>query len=528
MRIKYLGFAFLVLLLSENIYSQKSIDKGLQQITPELIQKYVNYLASDSMKGRNTPSPELDRAADYIANELASLGVQKVNGSYFQPVLFCTRNLDVSKSYLKLKVGDEEVKSFNLKSEFTPFEMTADTSIASQIVFAGYGITAPEYNYDDYKDLDVKGKIVLIMKHEPGEKDPKAAFDGDKDTKYTLLTSKLKNARDRGAIGVMVVTDPLNHILLTPQGYPWPSLSKYLPQDNLPVELCEKENNIPFVQVGDAVIKCLFGSVDSLKIIQKRIDSSLKPCSFILKSTNCQLATKMTITTYPSKNVVGIIEGRDSKLKNEYVILGGHYDHVGYKKNHKPGEDYIYNGADDNASGTSGVLAIAKAFKTLKKKPKRSIFFIFFTGEELGLYGSKYYSMNPLLPLEKSVVMLNLDMISRAAKDSVEIDGFEYNPDLESIMAPELKKSGLINKPGEEDMFGRSDHFNFFSKGVSAVDISAGMHRDYHTVRDNPDAIDATKAAIITKVTFKTAWFIANKKIYLKTIKPKKNYSLFD
>jgi len=510
----------LSLLVSANTYSQK-VDKGLNQITPELLKKHIDYLASDLLKGRDTPSPELDIAADYIAKEFELLGIQKVNGSYFQNIPFCTKNLDVNKCLLKITNGAES-KSFNLKTDYTPFEMTADASVNASIVFAGYGITAPEYNYDDYKDIDVKGKIVLIMKHEPGEKDPKSVFDGDKDTKHTALKNKLEYAKQHGAIGLMVVTDPLNHIMLTPQGYPWPSLSKYLPQDNLPVELCVKENQIPFVQVGDAVIKHLFGSIDSLKNIQKRIDETSTPQSFLVSNSICELTTMLKTTDYVAKNVVGFIEGRSSKLKKELIVIGGHYDHVGYKKKYKEGEDYIYNGADDNASGTAGVMAIAKAFSSMKKKPQRSVLFILFAGEEKGLYGSDFYVENPLLPLDKTVAMLNLDMISRNGSDSLHIDGFKYNPDLAEMIIKESEKLGMRNIPSKEDLFSRSDHYNFFKKGITALDISSGLHNDYHTVRDNPDSIDPSKAAQISKMTFKIAWIITNENKHYKIVKMSK------
>ena len=511
----------LCFLLVGNIYSQKKIEQGLKQITPELLKLYIDYLASDSMKGRNTPSRELDLAADYIAKEFASMGVQKVNGSYFQNIPLCSKNLDVANSFLKIS-SEQDTKSFNLKTDFTPFENTADAMVKSSIVFAGYGITAPEFNYDDYKDIDVKGKIVLVMKHEPGEKDSKSLFDGDKDTKYSLLQNKLENAVQHGAIGILLVTDPLNHIMLTPQGYPWPGLSKFMPQDNLPVEICIKETLIPFVQVGDAVIKYLFGSVDSLKNIQRRIDKNSTPQSFLFANSNCDLSTKLMIHEFVAKNVVGFIEGKDKKLKNEVLIIGGHYDHVGYMSKHKPDEDYVFNGADDNASGTAGVMAAAKAFASMSVKPKRSVLLILFAGEEKGLYGSEYYSKNPLFSFDKTVAMLNMDMIGRNGNDSLELEGVKLNPDLNKIIINENSKVGLKVIDPTEDMYARSDHYNFYKNNISAMGFTSGLHKDYHTVRDNPNLINHFKAAQITKLAFRTAWFVANDKKHYAIIKKEK------
>jgi len=512
-------FLSLCLLLVGNIYSQK-INKGLNQITPELLKQYIDYLASDSMKGRNTPSRELDLAADYIAKEFESMGIQKVNGSYFQNISFCTKNLDVINSSLKISLG-ENSKNFDLKTDFTPFEATANLGVDAEIVFAGYGITATEYNYDDYKDIDVKGKIVLILKHEPAEKDMKSPFMGDQDTKYSFPSYKLENAMSHGAVGVLLVTDPLNHIMLTPQGYPWPSLSKFRPQDKLPFDLCINKPSVPFVQVGESVIKFLFGSVDSLKNIQRRIDQNLKPNSYIIASSKCELATKLIIHETVAKNVVGYIEGRNPKLKSELVIIGGHYDHVGYMDKHKLGEDYIFNGADDNASGTAGVLANAKAFAAMKVKPKRSVLFILFAGEELGLYGSDFYCDNPLFPTNKSVAMINLDMIARNGNDSIEIEGEKMNPDLCNIVRKENEFVGLKIIEPKEDLFARSDQYNFFKKDISVVGITSGLHKDYHTVRDNPESIIPFKASQISRLAFRTAWVVANEKKYYAIVKKK-------
>jgi hypothetical protein len=510
----------LVLFICGNLFSQKNLERGLNQITPGLLKQYIDYLASDSMKGRNTPSPELDKAADYIANQFAAFGIRKVNGSYFQNIPFCTRNLDANNCLLKISMGSES-RSFNLKADYTPFEITANATVKADIVFAGYGITAPEFGYDDYKSIDVKGKIVLVLKHEPSEKDAKSRFDGINDTKYSTLKSKIDNAKQHGAIALLMVTDPLNHIMLTPQGYPWPSLSKFMPQDNLPIELCIKEDLIPAVQVGESVINYLFGSVDSLKNIQRSIDDSFSPKSFPLSSSICELSTKLKITDYVSKNVVGYIEGRNSKLKNELLVIGGHYDHVGFMKNHKEGEDYIFNGADDNASGTAGVMAVAKAFASMDKRPKRSVLFILFAGEEKGLYGSDFYVNHPLFPLSKTVVMLNLDMISRNGNDSIEIEGEKQNPDLFPLIKSEVSKVGLTLVQPKEDLFGRSDHYNFFKNGISGVDITSGLHADYHTVRDNPSSINPLKAALISQLTFRTAWIIANDNKHYKILKGK-------
>lgn len=513
-----LFFLIVLLFSSDSLHAQK-LRKGLARITPELMEQHIAFLASDSMKGRKTPGPELDRAADYLAAQFSAMGIETVHGERFQEVPLYTKNLDQEGSLFSI-TREGKMKSFRLKTDYTPFDGTADTLVQSALVFAGYGITAPEFGYDDYKDIDVRGKIVLVMKHEPGEKDSTSRFDGVKETTHSLLATKVSNAREHGAAGLLLVTDPLNHLLLTPQGYPWPGLSQFLPSDNLPVELARKSGSFPFVQVGESVVKILFGSIDSLKNIQRRMDASLLPHSFEFPATECKLRTALTIEKFTAWNVVGMIGGKDKKLKNEFVVIGGHYDHVGYLKNLKAGDDSIFNGADDNASGTAGVLAVAQAFAAMKKKPARSILFVLFAGEELGLYGSEHYCNNPLVPLEKSVVMLNLDMISRNGADTLQISGLRLNPGLAEILLEETEKLGLRNFPEAEDLFKRSDHYNFFQKGVSGVDITTGLHKDYHKVSDDPGHSNPAKAAKVAAMVFNTAWRIANDDIYLETVNP--------
>lgn len=493
--------------------------KGLRAITQEWIGQHIGFLASDSLKGRDTPSPGLDLAASYIAGELASLGIQKINNSYFQEVPLYTRNLEAEKCrFVITRKG--ETRSFSLKADYTPFEMTADTLVQGALVFAGYGITAPEFGYDDYRDLDVRGKIVLVMKHEPGEKDTASPFSGLAETIHSLLKTKMANAAMHGAAGLLVVTDPLNHLMLTPQGYPWPGLSKFLPQDNLPVEMYEKQEHLPFVQVGESVVQFLLGSVDSLKAIQRKIDASLSPRSFDFENADGTLETGLKVNFLSAHNVAGCIEGRHPRLKNEYVIAGAHYDHVGSLKKYREGDDFIFNGADDNASGTAGVMALARAFASAGRRPDRSVLFLFFAGEEKGLYGSKHYCINPLVPLENSVVMLNLDMISRNGEDTLMISGIRQNPGLVPVLLKQAHKTGLKNFPEKEQFFSRSDHYNFYRKGISAVNVSSGLHDDYHTVRDGPASVNPRKAAKIAEMTFRTAWKIANSKIRPETETP--------
>jgi len=221
-----------------------------------------------------------------------------------------------------------------------------------------------------------------------------------------------------------------------------------------------------------------------------------------------------------TRNVVGLIEGTDPKLKNEIVIIGAHYDHVGYLKQHKEGEDYIFNGADDNASGTSAVLAIAKAFGVAKQKPKRSVLLTAFAGEEKGLFGSRAYVEQPLLPLANTVAMLNLDMVGRNAPDSVSVGGVTRSPDLIKINEEENREVGLHLDYSIEQYHNRSDQYNFARKKIPFLFYHTGEHADYHRLGDHADKINENKIAKIATLAFRVAWQAANTNQRFRYVEP--------
>jgi hypothetical protein len=477
-------------------------------ITPSLVKHHIEILASDSMKGRNTPSVELDSAARYIAGVFKTLGLQPPKGEYFEKVRLGIVSLG-DDNFLKIEKDNVE-KSFAIKSEYTPFDMTANREVNAPLVFAGYGITAPEYNYDDYAGLDVKGKVVFVLRHEPGEEDTNSVFDGRKATPYSNVGDKVRIAVEHGAVGVLVATDPVNHRLLSPRGFPWPSLSRTLPKDALPITLTADESGkVPVVHVGPEVVAQLFGGTQALASIQAGIDSAMKPHSFDIPGVKVSMKTSTSIKDMSTQNVVGYIEGSDPVLRNEFLVVGAHYDHVGYQKEHEPGKDYIFNGADDNASGTTAVLAIAEAFTRMPQKPKRSVLFIAFAGEEKGLYGSRSYTEQPLFPLEKTVAMLNLDMVGRNSTDSLFIVGESRSPDVARINREENKEVGFV-LVADDKVLGGSDHQSFYKKKIPFLFYFAGFHPDYHQVTDNPELINTVKLARVARLAFRTAWRIAN------------------
>jgi len=481
---------------------------GVNAISLELVRNHAFFLASDSLKGRSSPSPELDVAAHYIAHVFESNGFQAVQGSYFNRVPLNIVSLGEENGLAVTKEGT--TRSYEIKTEFTPFDMTANRSVSGPIVFAGYGITAPEFFYDDYGGIEVRGKIVFVLRHEPGEEDTSSVFEGAKATKYSNVVEKVRIAQEHGAVAVMVATDPLNHTLLTPRGFPWPSLSKFLPKDALPISLgTDEERKIPVVHVGVEVISQLFGSVDSLRNLQQAIDKSVSPRSFEIASSTAVIQTSTAIKDMTAQNVVGYLEGTDPSLKKEIVVVGAHYDHVGTQKTGQPGEDLIFNGADDNASGTTALLAVAAAFGHSPVKPKRSVLLMAFAAEERGLLGSRSYVENPLFPLDQTVAMLNLDMVGRNSYDSLSVIGGSKSPDLAQIAQEENAKVGFTLVV-ENLSSGGSDHMSFQQKNVPFLFFFSGFHPDYHKVTDHADLLNIPKIARVATLTFRTAWRVAN------------------
>jgi hypothetical protein len=508
-RYSWIWFAVLALALAG---CGQSADRGpataAESITAAEMESHITYLASDAMQGRNTPSPQLDSAAAYIASVFTRNGARPVNGSYYESVKLNIIAL-AEPNGLSVRKGGKETK-YEIKTDFVPFDLTANSKVRAGVVFAGYGITAPEYKYDDYASIDVKGKIVLVLRHEPGEDDTASVFKGKTPTEYSSVPTKVRIAREHGATGVLVVNDPLNHTSMTPRGFPWPSLSKTIPKDALPMVLGGDESEkLPVIQIGEAVVDQLFGSVEALRTIQARIDSANTPRSFAIRGAEVSVQTSTKITELPSQNVVGMIEGSDPALKNEIVIVGAHYDHVGVKKNTPAGEDSVYNGADDNASGTCALLGVAQAFGALTEKPKRTVLLIAFAGEEKGLYGSEYYARHPLFPLKQTAAMVNLDMVGRNSVDSLYLVGSESSPDLARITREENALVGFVLTDLDLN-YGGSDHMTFQKRNIPSIFLHSGLHQDLHKVSDNPEFINTEKIAKASQLAFLTALRLAN------------------
>lgn len=507
MRLPRLLVAWVVALLAFPIAAQPAVPStGLSSITSAEMYTHVAFLASDEMRGRDTPSPELLRAAHYIAEQFASYGLLPVGPGSRYLVPFRMERVALSSPNALVVIEPAGQREFNIKEDFVPIHISGSRQVEAPVVFAGYGITAPEFGYDDYQNLDANGKFVLVMSQEPQERDTTSIFDGAKDTEYCKVLTKAQIAIDHGAVGLLLVRNPLNSRFRRPPNV-WPELMNRPPANaKPPLTLAGgHEGRLVAAYVGrDLAEYLLAGSGKTLAEWQSLIDERCQPQSFAIADKRVRLQVTLSAQVDSAYNVAGYLPGADPALQEEVVVIGAHYDHVG-----APG-DTVYNGADDNASGTAGVLELAQAFATCGDRPRRSLLFIAFAGEEKGLFGSRFYTDNPLFPLDKTVAMLNLDMIGRNDSNIVAIVGSKTSPKLTQINEQANALVGLDLSYEWDRYFRQSDHYSFYRKQIPVLFYHTGDHSDLHRPTDDVDKINSHKMARIGQLVFATAWVVAN------------------
>jgi hypothetical protein len=482
--------------------------KGIQAIDQGFIKDQLFTLSSDAMQGRETPSAGLDSAAAVITKVYKTLGLKPVdaNGSYFYRYNLLKNDI-AEPNTLSLNTGSGNTP-YLLKDDFLPTHYTANGTASGPVVFAGYGITAPEYAYDDYAGIDAKGKIVLVFTDEPRENDSTSVFKGTKMTDYGKIAEKVINAKNHEAVGILLVTDPNNHRFIKPPN-DWASLMKTAPKGAIPLTLDEKkENKIVAIRIGKKLAEDLFAPTGkTMNQWQAILDSTMTGHPMEIPGTSVFMEATLKSEQIPTQNVIGILEGRDPVLKNEAIVFGAHFDHLGTRN-----DTTVYNGADDNASGTVGVMTMAKAFAAAGVRPKRSLVFAAWSGEEIGLFGSRYYvGSAPLFPLDKTVLNINFDMIGRNDSSRVDVSGIEYSPDLDPIVKKANEGIGLTLET-EHGVSG-SDHVPFHQKKVPVIGFFSGMHEDYHKPGDDPEKCSIAGMAQILKLAFNIAWTVADSDI---------------
>lgn len=489
-----------------------------------MIVSHIDFLASSHCRGRETGEEGMGVAVKYITTIFQGAGIQPAGefGGYYQNVKLWNLSLgdDIHLEIEERQGGVTISKKAKLEWDYLPVSLSAESQVAAPLVFVGYGITAPEHNYDDYKNLDTRGKIVLVMRHEPGENDPDSPFEGRRLSNHGTLLSKILNAQKHGAVGILFATDPLNHDDLTSAatgGTYWSSLYKERWKDEEDYQYMKFSPamkiigddfgvRIPAVAVDGKLADYLLGEETSLRQKQEEVDKNLKPNSFVIPDKRVSVGVFFKKDRVNAFNIVAKVTGSDPGLKDEVIIVGAHYDHVG-----KNNRGQIYGGADDNASGTAGVMELARAFQNLKVKPKRTILFILFTAEEKGLLGSRYYVDNPIFPLEKTVAMFNFDMIGRNDVEQISVIGrYQYPKLFELVDAINKQSVNFDMNFAVEEFIRQSDHFPFMRKDVPTIFFNSGMHDELHTPRDSVNLIIPEKAQKVVQLTFLAMWQIAN------------------
>ncbi|MCD4657818.1 MAG: M28 family peptidase [Planctomycetes bacterium] len=488
---------FLLVLTYVRAQEQKSSeDMALYEITVDDATKHLKFLASKELKGREAGTDEGKKAAEYIAENLKDYGILPAgdNKTYYQIVPGLGKpSFDVKNNHFKIwtagKDADEPItEECELGKEYSPMGYVSSTEINAQIVFAGFGITAPELNYDDYDSINVKNKIAIVFRYVPkyGQKDTQ--FQGAS-YNHAYFHAKLANARKHGAKAILMLNPPGMD-----SGVMSPGRSGF-----------SRSGNIPLIQITEEIgNKLLEGTGKTVKSVYEAINKNSKPQSFEIKFRKIHVKIKNTRSA--GQNVLGMIEGSDEKLKDEIIIVGAHFDHIGMgyfgSRVGAEGKGKIHFGADDNASGTVGVMAIAKAFAKLKPMTKRTLVFALWDGEEKGLVGSSYFVEHPTIKLKNVVAYINFDMIGRLRNEKLNAIGTGTSEKWEEIING-INEEFKFKIGFSKNAFGGSDHASFARYKIPVIFFITDGHPDYHTPRDTVDKINYEGIVKVSKFTFK-------------------------
>ena len=515
-----------LLIKGVNAFAQKADPAPFANtINPTELREYLTVLTADSLEGRETGTAGNFKAAEYIARHFEKLGLPKVvnNNSYFQKMVYTNE----AWNNIGLKINEQ-----TYRHQFNFYALPSDNPSvkgnvieASEVIYLGYGID--DDRYSDYKKVkDLKGKIIMINPGEPRNKDSMSLITRSVNVSSWAvdIKRKLKIAYEKGVKAVLIIDPNLSKSIQENRRF----FSRNVTGD---VELPDGKYANSIYISPDLAREIIGAKSEELKKLREKIAKGKpKPLSM---PCNIRIDMDKYFRQLIGNNVLGFIEGSDPVLKNEIVVVSAHYDHLG-----KRGES-IYHGADDNGSGSSSLLAIARAFTEAKKKgqgSRRSILCLSMTGEEKGLLGSKYYVTYPIFPLNKTVADVNIDMVGRVDEK------YEKNPNYIYVIGADKLSSDLhnineaMNKTythltldytynDENDpnrYYYRSDHYNFAEKGIPAIFYFNGTHDDYHQPSDTIDKINFEKMSTIAQLAFYTAWEIANRDERLKIDSKKK------
>jgi hypothetical protein len=462
------------------------------QFTSKEFLEPIKFLASDKLKGRGDGTKELDEAAQYIAKRFKKFGVKPAgdNGTYLQHFKITVGAQMGANNSVTYQSG--ATRTTLTAPDFVPFSFSEAVTVQAPLLFAGYGITAPEFNYDDYKGVDAKGKIVLVLRHEPQENDEKSVFAGKQLTTHAEIVNKAINARNHGAVGMILVNDLGNH-----PGEP-DELIKFGTLTG------PEEMQIAALQVKAAVVEeWLKPAGKSLEELRQAIDKDLSSHSFALPPP-AQVALSVDVKRVRKEvaNVIGVLAGQDEKLAGQCIVVGAHYDHLGLGDQHSlaPSQiGQIHHGADDNASGTSAVLELADGFAHERPRSAHTLVFVAFAAEETGLLGSSYYTHHPACSLDKTLAMVNMDMIGRVSKHKLYVGGTGTSPGFKKLVEDADRDLGF-DLSYSASGYGASDHMSFTVRGVPVLFFFSGLHSDYHKPSDTWEKINAEDGARVVRL----------------------------
>ena len=463
------------------------------EITTDDLKESLTYLASDELEGRLPGSNGGKLAAEYVASKFELYGITPGGeDGYFQNFDVVTKTEAPVEANI-LRAGDI---TGELGKDFTPLSYSDNATLTADVVFAGYGfaIDQDSLQWDDYEGTNVEGKWALVLLNDPEIRDPNSLF-----IPYSGEKSKVVTAKEKGAGGILFVAGP--------------KVSRNDKLLSLEVDQTESNLGIPAFSISrEFADKLLAKGGTTVEKLEEGLVSTMKPNSFSI-DMELEGTSNVVFHKTSTENVIGVLEGSDKELKSEYVVVGAHFDHLGWggtEASREPDTLAIHYGADDNGSGTSGLLEIAD--KLAHAKLKRSVVLIAFGAEEIGTIGSKYFTNNPTVPKDKIVAMVNLDMVGRL-KDTKEItvSGVGTSKEGEQLLKDILneKERDLVLSV-EYNGFGPSDHANFYVENIPVFFFNTGAHEDYHTSRDVVEKINFEGLQRVTEYAYDLSEYLAN------------------
>ncbi len=461
--------------------------QNIPEITADEVIAHIRFLASDRLQGRRAGTVQAETAAKYIASEFQRLGLEPAgdNNSWFQSLDVILDMQAGPENRLTIQLNGTE-KQLQPGTDFNPLAFSAAGEISAGLSFVGYGLTEEDY-YNDYQDIDVSGRVAVMFRYTP-------AWDSSEARLSSLASLRFKaiNAREHGAVAAVIITGPLD-------------------SDRGDIIALHYDNNssdagIPVISLSRSVAQELFAANGmNMKEVQQNLSARKNPQSVNWKTSTVNLKTDLKAVTKSTDNVLAVLPGKHPRLKNEYIVIGAHYDHLGLggagSMADKPGEPH--NGADDNASGTAGLLELAEYFSEPANRSNRSLLFAAFTAEELGVLGSTWFTKHPTIDADKIITMINMDMIGRMKDKRVVLYGMGSSGRWEPLVNRINKDFGFRLKFNAEG-YGPSDHSPFYGKDIPVLFFFTGTHSDYHRPSDDWQKINAEDEARLLQFVSRT------------------------